>query len=110
MSCANCQDNIGLELHHIVPRALGGSDLPSNLVLLCGRCHMLVHGSKARDISKLTKLGLERAKANGQRLGRPLSKGIEAIEVLRLEGKTQVQVAAELALSLSTVKRHWRKV
>jgi hypothetical protein len=26
-------------LHHIAPKALGGSNDPSNLILLCERCH-----------------------------------------------------------------------
>lgn len=36
-----CQDCGGYatEVHHIVPRARGGSDEPGNLVALCGPCH-----------------------------------------------------------------------
>jgi len=29
----------GLERCHVVPRYMGGSDEPSNLVLMCGACH-----------------------------------------------------------------------
>jgi hypothetical protein len=32
----------GGQVHHIVERARGGSDHPSNLMVLCGRCHVLV--------------------------------------------------------------------
>lgn len=32
-------DRASLERCHLVPHALGGTDEPANLVLLCGRCH-----------------------------------------------------------------------
>jgi hypothetical protein len=32
-----------LHLHHVKPRAAGGSDDPSNLILLCANCHQLAH-------------------------------------------------------------------
>ncbi len=34
-----------LDLHHIVPKAKGGSDDPSNLVTWCRSCHELWHDS-----------------------------------------------------------------
>jgi HNH endonuclease len=37
--CWRCAQKRKLERCHIVPRALGGSEKPSNLVLLCGQCH-----------------------------------------------------------------------
>ena len=30
------------QVHHIVPRRQGGTDELSNLVTLCGRCHMII--------------------------------------------------------------------
>lgn len=38
--CWRCGYKSSLERCHIIPRALGGSDEPSNLVLLCSRCHL----------------------------------------------------------------------
>lgn len=38
--CWRCGCKRGLQRCHIVPHALGGEDAPSNLVLLCGRCHL----------------------------------------------------------------------
>ncbi len=32
-----------LELHHVLPRARGGSNRPENLVTLCSACHRLLH-------------------------------------------------------------------
>ena len=37
--CWRCANKSKLERCHIVPKSLGGQDDPSNLVLLCGRCH-----------------------------------------------------------------------
>lgn len=50
--CSNCE-NKGEHWHHIVPKSRGGSDDPSNLVLLCLSCH-----SKAHDVSFKSNTGL----------------------------------------------------
>jgi len=43
--CAKCQrySKGNLQLHHIVPLGLGGSNNKSNLVPLCKKCHEAVH-------------------------------------------------------------------
>lgn len=48
--CSFCDEsNVSLlELHHIVPRAEGGSNDPHNLLLVCKNCHGLI---EAGDIS-----------------------------------------------------------
>lgn len=55
--CRLCNTGFGVSLHHLVPRSLGGDDLPWNLVSLCGSgttgCHGLV---EARDPVTLAKL------------------------------------------------------
>src|SRR5688500_11752055 len=39
--CWRCgHESYNLHKCHIVPHSLGGLDTPSNLVLLCGRCHV----------------------------------------------------------------------
>jgi len=40
--CAVCGFDEIVEVHHIIPRALGGKDYPENLVLLCPNHHALV--------------------------------------------------------------------
>lgn len=37
--CWRCAQGRMLQRCHIIPRALGGSEDPCNLVLLCGQCH-----------------------------------------------------------------------
>ena len=66
--CVNCQDVGEMEQAHIVPRSLGGT----GTVSLCPTCHGIQHSMRDRqDISTLTRLGMERARARGVRFGRP---------------------------------------
>lgn len=53
--CFNCGADCGdrANIHHIVPRALGGEDRLSNYAILCDKCHYLVHyGVNNIDIKK----------------------------------------------------------
>ena len=43
--CALCDDVRGLQIHHAMPRSVGGSDDEMNLVTLCWRCHAEAHGN-----------------------------------------------------------------
>ncbi|MFT3698055.1 MAG: HNH endonuclease signature motif containing protein [Kofleriaceae bacterium] len=40
---AGCRSTRHIDIHHIIPRAAGGSHRPDNLVLLCGGHHRLHH-------------------------------------------------------------------
>lgn len=47
--CGNCgaQGNqVTLDVHHIVPRGQGGSNLMGNQILLCRPCHDAAHGKR----------------------------------------------------------------
>lgn len=50
--CQNIFPNIHRHDHHKVPRSLGGSDSPANLVSLCPQCHDLLHNVAYKMISK----------------------------------------------------------
>lgn len=41
--CCNCGTDKNIEYHHIVPLALGGRDIESNMVPLCHQCHKAAH-------------------------------------------------------------------
>jgi len=42
--CRRCGEEYRvLEVHHIIPKAKGGSDDPDNLITLCWPCHMRAH-------------------------------------------------------------------
>ena len=44
-----CTDNINLEVHHIIPRRLGGTDHPANLITLCHEHHR-IQGAHHYDV------------------------------------------------------------
>lgn len=94
----------GIRVHCL---ALGGVDLTS----AAGKMTMGVLAAVAefeRDLLiERTQAGLERAKKEGKTLGRPTAASREQVQALKLEGKSQSQVAKELDISLSTVKRLW---
>ncbi|ROP14765.1 recombinase family protein [Vibrio crassostreae] len=61
-------------------------------------------------IRERTKEGLERAKAEGKKLGRPAAYATTlAVQAIKLEGLSQSKVAEALGLGIATVKRHWNK-
>lgn len=75
--CINC-GSFATEQHHIVPLAIGGNDVDTNKVWLCSKCHALIHGT---DIEKrgtywknLQRAGINRAKQQGIKFGRPTTK------------------------------------
>ncbi|HET6202719.1 MAG TPA: HNH endonuclease signature motif containing protein [Planctomycetota bacterium] len=45
-----CTNRLWLEVHHLVPRAAGGSNEAGNLATLCGRHHGLVHEGSLRSV------------------------------------------------------------
>lgn len=47
--CRECGYYKHLEVHHIIPRRLGGTDDPSNLITLCTRCHAKKHPENGRQ-------------------------------------------------------------
>jgi hypothetical protein len=68
--CNFCDVREGLEWHHIIPRSLGGTDDDFNMLLVCSQHHAILHGMIRRaNISELTKVGLEKAKKRGVKLG-----------------------------------------
>jgi putative transposon-encoded protein len=47
--CKKC-DGYGDNVHHIIPRSKGGSDEMNNLMTLCKKCHMKIHGMSTYKI------------------------------------------------------------
>jgi 5-methylcytosine-specific restriction endonuclease McrA len=53
-------DECQYELHHLIARADGGTDDPSNLVTLCSNCHSLqTKLERQRKLLRLPRLGLD---------------------------------------------------
>jgi putative DNA-invertase from lambdoid prophage Rac len=94
----------GIRVHCL---ALGGVDLTS----AAGKMTMQVLSAVAefeRDLLiERTQSGLQRAKAEGKALGRPIAASANDVQSLKAAGLSQSQVAAKLSISLATVKRRW---
>ena len=45
-ACANCGKTNDIELHHIVPLSVGGTNAISNVIPLCRECHRSIHFHK----------------------------------------------------------------
>ena len=45
--CGREIDYHGMQLHHVVPVSMNGTNNPHNLMCLCSECHNLIHGNAA---------------------------------------------------------------
>jgi len=60
-ACELCGSTRGLEVHHIIPRCVGGSDSEDNIITVCVKCHGILTPK-----SELTRLGIQRVKARNE--------------------------------------------
>jgi hypothetical protein len=71
--CGNCGSTEGLNIHHVVPLSLGGTTQPGNLIVLCTKCHAIIHSREGYngDIphGQLIKAGIAKRKARGEHIG-----------------------------------------
>lgn len=88
--CCNCGAKEDLQYHHIVPLSMGGNDIVSNICCLCYSCHSLIHFGKKKNInhSEATKMGLQKAKERGIKLGQP--KGAKLNTKKSIEAKQKI--------------------
>ena len=52
VACGEVCDKGEADVHHLIPRSLGGSDEPSNLVTLCDGCHGAHHPNLQASLSR----------------------------------------------------------
>ena len=88
-------------------------DLPaSNLASAEGKLMLQMFSAFAEfeksRITERTKEGLERARKEGKKLGRPVAKAtIHRVQEAKSKGLSQSKAALVLGLSLPTIKRNW---
>lgn len=107
--CMECGELTNLS-HHVIPVSLGGT----KTVPLCPRCHSRAHGvaSEVQYASHLVKLGIERARTRGVRIGAPPKIDdalVQQVFTLRADGLTYRQIAAALGLAVGSVHGCIRK-
>jgi 5-methylcytosine-specific restriction endonuclease McrA len=54
--CVVCSSYSGIQVHHAIPRSLGGETKIENLMCLCYKCHMSIHDGSLKMIDVLEKL------------------------------------------------------
>lgn len=93
--------------HHVVPHSRGGT----RTIPLCEPCHGLVHDKDFSNLSELTKLGIERARANGKQIGRPTISERKKQRILELaaQGLTSREIARKVRVAKATVLIYWGK-
>ena len=90
--------------HHVVPRAKGGT----KVLPLCVTCHETVHDSVGVFRADLIRVGLERKRAAGWKLGRPRKVTEDATRralQLRRDGATIKAISLELGLSVGIIHK-----
>ena len=70
LKCELCGSTKDLEVHHIIPKGLGGKDESDNYMILCHKCHLEnFHGCNIcnhASHSELTKKGIENLKKSDE--------------------------------------------
>jgi len=66
-----CSYNINLEVHHIIPRRLGGADHPANLITLCHEHHRIQGAHHYDEDVVLNRLDIDRVNWLRIRQARP---------------------------------------
>ena len=78
LQCCNCGSASDLQYHHIIPIAIGGKDINSNMCCLCYNCHYKLHhdgkGSKVVNYSELIKMDKLRLKKKAETQGQQQTK------------------------------------
>ena len=67
----------GMDVHHWVPRSLGGTNDPSNLYVMSRSCHRLLHQKMGRGLGFLDPLSEEQEKLRIERMKKTVSEWSE---------------------------------
>ena len=112
LQCCNCGSTEDLQYHHIVPIAVGGEDINSNMCCLCYKCHYRLHHhkeNKVSNFSELIKEGQSKARLEGRAPGQKPNE----VTVVFNDGKARIfhnpkEVAEYLSCNLRSVQ-NWCK-
>ena len=92
--CFECGKSQDVQLHHVIPRSLGGK----KTIPLCLSCHRLAHGITKKpknNHSSLVKIGLDKLKQSGKKLGRPNGSAKSDQDILKQYPAIVKQLKAE---------------
>lgn len=103
--CGNCSGSRNVEIHHVVPLALGGTNNIGNLVRLCAPCHDKAHGrTRKGNFKEAQAAGIDRARAAGIYKGRPKNQELhDKIFAMLKDGGGIRPTARQIGCSTTTV-------
>lgn len=101
--CAICGNNDFLEIHHLTPKAHGGTDDYDNLILLCACCHAAIHhrSYNPEKYNRKTSIEYEAAK--------PILDAYFANEIGAKETKQKLNLSPKTHLSESAVFKRYKR-
>lgn len=101
--CAICGNKDFLEVHHLTPKAGGGTDDYDNLILLCACCHATIHHRtyNPEKYSRKTSIEYEAAK--------PILAAYFANEIGTRETKEKLNLSQKTHLSESAVFKRYKR-
>lgn len=111
--CQLCGDTEDLQIHHLNPRCLNGTENIENKITVCYYCHWYLHHNPKCNIkhNSLVKLGLQHAKAKGKQLGRPkLDVDTKKLFNLHNDGLSIRKIATALHISVGSVYNELHKI
>ena len=79
--CQVCGKEYSGQVHHILPRSQGGTNELSNLIILCGKCHMVISPVPEWLITKLWQIPAEEISATSQAIQNKIDEVVRQREV-----------------------------
>ena len=81
--CQVCGKERSGQVHHIIPRSQGGTNELSNLITLCGKCHMVISPVPEWLITKLWQIPPEEISATSQAIQDKINEAVRQREADR---------------------------
>ena len=113
-ACRACGRKTRGQVHHVIERRLGGSDDPTNLVTLCGTCHMLVSPITVSTLTTYfgineSELLVRRSRVQAAINALVLSKLLCTAGPLR-SSRSRISAAAHARSLRPTIMPEWRRL
>jgi len=115
--CALCGSTEAIEHHHILPKAMGGTDAKDNLLTLCAIHHVAIHKLNDKRIhsASLIKEAKRKQKENGEFLGGHIPFGYRLKDNKLVRHRDEQRILKDithqrvLGLSLREIKKYLEK-
>ena len=106
--CPICGTNKNLSNHHIIPKSMGGTDHPHNMLTLCDEHHGMIHLIRPGawiNIRELQRIGIEKAKKNGVYVGKKPHIDHDEVRMLWENGLGATEIARQMGIHRDSVYR-----